>query len=339
MRKKTMLTVLAASAVGALVARRRRKITLSGRGVLITGGSRGLGLELARAFGEEGARIALLARDEEELQRAADDLESRDIAAITVPCDLRDEQAVQAAVDEVARRLGRLDVLVNNAGVMKVGPLEHMRLDDFKDAMDVHFYGPLVASLAARPYLAERGGGRIVNITSIGGRVAFPHLSPYTASKFAAVGLSEGLRAELAKEHIYVTTVIPGLLRTGSPRNVDFKGQHEKEQSWFTVSDSLPLVSADAARTAKRIVEACKHGDAELYITPQAKVAAVGQAAFPGVMARVLALVDRVLPSARADHEPSSQKGSESESSVSPSPLTHMTDVAARENNELRPPP
>lgn len=336
--RKTMLTVLAASAVGALVARRRRRITLSGRGVLITGGSRGLGLELARAFGDEGARIALLARDEEELARAAADLEARDIGVITVPCDLRDEEAVQAAVDEVAKRLGRLDILVNNAGVMTVGPLEHMRLDDFREAMDVNFYGPLVATLAARPYLAERGGGRIVNITSIGGRLAFPHLSPYTASKHAAIGLSEGLRAELAKEHILVTTVVPGLMRTGSPRNVDFKGQFTKEQSWFTLFDSLPFLSADAARTAKRIVEAAKHGDPELYITPQAKVAAVGQAAFPGMTARILSLIARFLPSAREGFDPSTQKGYESESSVSPSPLTHLNDVAARKNNELRPP-
>src|SRR5690606_26305399 len=111
------------------------------------------------------------------------------------------------------------DVLVNNAGVIQVGPLEHMRLEDFRETMDVHFYAPLVASLAARPYLADRGGGRIVNITSIGGRLAFPHLSAYNASKHAAVGLSESLRAELMKDGILVTTVIPGLMRTGSPRN------------------------------------------------------------------------------------------------------------------------
>ncbi len=336
MRKLVWMSA-AAGAATAWFATRARRMSLAGKGVLITGGSRGLGLELARAFSEQGARLALLARDAEELERAAAELRERGADVITVACDLRDEQATEEAVHEVAQRLGRLDVLVNNAGVIQVGPLEHLRVEDFRETMDVHFYGPLIASLAARPYLADRGGGRLVNITSIDGRVGFPHLSAYNASKHAAVGLSESLRAELHKEGILVTTVIPGLMRTGSPRNVDVKGQHEKEYAWFSVSDALPLVSADATRAARRIVRATERGDAELYITPHAKVAAIGQAAFPGLMTSLFAFVDRLLPAKRAGHDAETKKGHESESEWAPSPLTHLSDVAAAENNEIRP--
>ena len=89
-------------------------------------------------------------------------------------------------------------MLVNNAGIIQVGPLEHMTIDDFEEAMATHFWGPLFTILAALPHMRGRGGRRIVNISSIGGKIAVPHLLPYTASKFALTGLSEGLRAELA---------------------------------------------------------------------------------------------------------------------------------------------
>lgn len=100
--------------------------------------------------------------------------------------------------------------------------------------------------------MRARRRGRIVNITSIGGKVGMPHLLPYTCAKFATVGLSEGLRAELGREGIRVTTIVPGLMRTGSHLKAMFRGQHEQEFTWFSLGASLPLVSMGAERAARQ---------------------------------------------------------------------------------------
>src|SRR5204863_5194639 len=123
---------------------------------------------------------------------------------------------------------------------------------------------PLFTTLSVLPAMRRQGEGRIVNISSIGGKIAVPHLLPYDASKFALTGFSEGLRAELLKDGIYVTTVCPGLMRTGSPRNADFKGQHEAEYAWFSIGDSLPGMSMSAEAAAERIVTAFRQGEAEV---------------------------------------------------------------------------
>src|SRR6185503_4123757 len=120
---------------------------------------------------------------------------------------------------------------------------------------------------AVLPEMRARREGRIVNITSIGGKISVPHLLPYSASKFALVGLSEGLRAELAKDGIVVTTICPGLMRTGSPRNATFKGQHRAEYAWFSIGDSLPVTAMSADRAARQILTACKRGEAEVVLS------------------------------------------------------------------------
>jgi NAD(P)-dependent dehydrogenase (short-subunit alcohol dehydrogenase family) len=246
------LVALATGAAAVWVAN-RRSCSFNGRTVVITGGSRGLGLVLAREFAREGARLVLLARDEAELERAKADLKARGAGAVrVVPCDVRAREEVSVAIQCVVDEFRRIDVLVNNAGVMQVGPLEHMTIADFEEAMAVHFYGPLFASLAVIPHMRRWGGGRIVNIASIGGKIAMPHLVPYSASKFALVGLSEGLRSELRRHNIHVTTVCPGLMRTGSAPNASFKGRHRDE--WFSIADSLPVASLNARRTRHGLV-------------------------------------------------------------------------------------
>src|SRR5437868_10247139 len=172
-------------------------------------------------------------------------------------------------------RFGRIDVLVNNAGTIEVGPMEVMTLDDYEKAMRTHFWGPLYMVLAVLPEMRARKEGRIVNVSSIGGKISVPHLLPYCASKFALTGFSEGLRAELAKDGIVVTTVCPGLMRTGSPLNAFFKGQHQAEYAWFSISDSLPISSISAQRAARQIVRACKNGDAEVILSVPAQLAAL----------------------------------------------------------------
>jgi NAD(P)-dependent dehydrogenase (short-subunit alcohol dehydrogenase family) len=313
---------------------RARAMSFDGATVLITGGSRGLGLLLAREFGRKGARVAIAARDAAELDRAQGDLTARGITSLPLRCDVADAAGVEAVVRDIVDRWGAIDVLVNNAGVITMGPVETMTLADYRSAMNVNFWGALHAILAVLPTMRARGKGRIVNIASIGGKVSVPHLSPYCASKFALVGLSEGLRAELARDGILVTTVCPGLMRTGSPRNAEFKGQHQAEYAWFSISDALPVLSMDAERAARRIARACAHGEPEIILTAPAKVAVRVQGAMPGVVAELLALANRVLP-APGGIGRGAAKGRESESALSPSWLTRLGDSAAARHNEM----
>jgi NAD(P)-dependent dehydrogenase (short-subunit alcohol dehydrogenase family) len=336
-QRKTAL--LAATAIGAFALarawRRRHAYDFAGRSVIVTGGSRGLGLVLARELADEGARITLLARDEAELLRAADDIRTRQPFAevLTVTADVRRRHEAERSVAQVVERYGRIDVLVNNAGVIQVGPIDHMKLGDYEDAMNTHFWGPLYMTLAALPHMRRQGEGRIVNISSIGGRIAVPHLVPYSASKFALVGLSDGLRTELARDNIVVTTVCPGLMRTGSPINAMFKGQRPREYAWFAISDSLPLTSIDVRRAAHQILDACRHGDAELVITLQAKLAILARTAAPELFADVMETINRLLPGPAPEGDQASP-GRVNESAWAPSVLTTLSDQAAKDNNE-----
>ena len=341
-QQKRMLA-FSAVGVGAFAAaqmwRRRDPYEFAGKSVLITGGSRGLGLVIARQIAEEGARLTLVARDEAELTRAMQDLQSRypfaEVAPVTA--DIRSRYQAERAIAMAIDRFGTIDVLINNAGVIQVGPVDHMKISDYEDAMLTHFWGPLYMILAAVPYMRRQGAGRIVNVSSIGGRVSVPHLVPYSASKFALAGLSEGLRAELARHNIVVTSVYPGLMRTGSPVNAMFKGQRPQEYAWFAISDSLPLASISPERAARQIIRACRYGDAELVITVQAKMAILARTLAPELFADTMTLINQLLPgpaSAGGDH---AREGRESESEIAgPSaPLTAPTYRAAAENNEM----
>jgi NAD(P)-dependent dehydrogenase (short-subunit alcohol dehydrogenase family) len=254
---------------------------------------------------------------------------------LTIACDVREPADVQRAISRVVEHYGALDVLINDAGVIQVGPIDHMSVADFDDALDTHFRGPLVAMLAALPHLRRSGAPRIVNISSIGGKVAIPHLVPYCASKFALTGLSEGLQAELARDGIRVTTVCPGLMRTGSTYNATFKGRHRQEFAWFHVSGSLPGLSIDARRAARQIIDACRHGDPELIITAPARLAVMLNGVAPKVVARMMRLANRVLPARTAARGNQPHTGWESVSRHAPSLLTASVDRASVENNEL----
>lgn len=332
----------AALAVRALSAL-RRPYSFQGTSVVITGGSRGLGLALARALAAEGARLALVSGDQTELLRAEAELAATGAEVFTLPCDIRNEAAVRLAVERVARRYGRIDVLINNAGIIQVGPVEHMAVEDFENAMAVHLWGPLYATLAALPHMQRQGEGRIVNISSIGGKIAVPHLLPYSASKFALVGLSDGLRAELAKDGIMVTTVCPGLMRTGSHVNAMFKGRHRAEYTWFAILDALPITSTDVRSAARQIIEACRAGRPELIITPQAQAAVKFQALFPNLTARLLNLMARLLPAPQPAEDADGRlffsaetwTGWDSSTELAPSVLTLLADRATVRNNEV----
>ena len=327
---------VAAVLVGARFARSRRAIDFDGRVVVITGGSRGLGLVLARKLAAQGARIVLMARDEGELDRAKRLLEEEYRAEVlAVRCDVRRRADVRAAVAHVLERWTNVDVLLNNAGVIQVGPLEHMVHDDFENAMATHFWGPLNLMVELLPSMRRRGFGRIVNISSIGGRVAVPHLAPYSASKFALTGLSDAVRAELAPHGIRVTTACPGLMRTGSPINAQVKGQHEAEYAWFAIADSLPGFSTSAEHAANQIISACAHGDPQLTISLPARAMVLGEALAPALVARMMEMATRLLPGPGGPEGDQSRRGRDSESRWAPSVATTLTDRAAILNNEL----
>jgi short-subunit dehydrogenase len=336
MTGKNLAILLGAAGAAVWLARRAaRSYDVQGKVVLITGGSRGLGLVLSREFARQGARLAICARDSDELSRAEDELARRGAQVVALPCDLTDFDRVGQMVSAIRGRLGPIDVLVNNAGTIRVGPIETMTLDDFHDDMRNNFFSALHTIVAVLPEMQQRGEGRIVNISSISGKVSVPHLLPYDASKFALVGLSEGLRAELRRQGIIVTTVCPGLMRTGSPRNAQFKGQHRAEYAWFSIGDSLPVFSMNAERAARQIIGAMKRGDAEIVLSLAAKCAILFHGVFPGLTSDLLGIVNQLLPRPGGIGT-EKLPGKESTSDWAPSWLTKLSDEAAEKNNELR---
>jgi short-subunit dehydrogenase len=321
-------------AIAAYAVRRSRRVGFRDKTVLISGASRGLGLELARAFAEEGADLVLLARDTARLHEAARELSARGADVLAVGCDIRIRDEVRHRIAEILRQKRAIDVLVNNAGVIQVAPLEHMKIGDYEESMRVHFWGPLYLIEEILPHMRRRKQGRIVNVASIGGKVAVPHLAPYVASKFALVGLSEAMRVELIKEGIYVTTVCPGLMRTGSHINAQFKGSHEKEFARFSTAAASPLLSISSARAARRIVEACRYGRAQVVITPQARALDLASSLFPGLVLEALGLVARLLPGPRGAEGNLPKRGWQSRSALSPSLLTRAADRAIEPNRQ-----
>ena len=316
---------------------RTQRFSLRDKVVLITGGSRGLGLVLARQICAAGGKVALIARDAEELGRAKADLARRGGArnALGVQCDLLDTEQIRSAVRQIIDRFGKIDILINSAGIIEVGPLEHMTREDFERAMRLHFWAPFELISQIVPEMRTWGGGRIVNISSIGGKVAVPHLAPYSASKFALTGFSDAIRAELARDNIQVTTVAPGMMRTGSHVNAKFKGRHDAEFGWFAASAGAPLISISADRAARKILAACRRGQPSLTLTFAARTAILGNALFPNLTGYWMKIVNRFLPGAGNDEGNELRAGSQLRR-VTPQWLTRLADRATRRNNEER---
>src|SRR5437899_4342526 len=301
--------------------------------VLITGGSRGLGLVLARHICARGGNVALIARDGEELWRAKTDLAMRPNTVMTIQCDLLDSEQIQAAVRRVIDRFGKIDILINNAGIIEVGPLEHLMREDFERAIRLHFWAPFELISQIVPEMRIWGGGRILNISSIGGKVAVPHMASYSASKFALTGFSDAIRAELARDNIHVTTVAPGLMRTGSHVNAKFKGRHDHEFAWFAASAGAPVISMNADRAARKILAACRRGQPALTLTFAARGAILGNALFPNLTGYIMKLASRCLPGTGKKEGDQSRSGAQLRR-LTPKWLTHLADTAAARNNE-----
>lgn len=311
-----------------------RRADLRGQSTLIMGGSRGLGLELAREFGWQGARVTICARDEQELTAARDQLARDGVDVRIERCDLTRRDEVERTVARVTERDGRVDILVNVAAVISVGPYLDQTLDDFEQVMVNNFWGPVYAVLAVLPQMLARHAGRIVTIDSLGGKVVLPHIMPYCCSKFALYAYSTGLCAELAREGIIVTTVCPGLMRTGSFLNIVVKGQHRKEYTAFSLMDSLPLITIDAHRAARQIVGAARRGDPELIVTNFADLLCKLQGLAPGTTTAIMRTIGRLLPGAIGADGKVRRIGSQCETAVSQSFLTALGRDAAQHLNQ-----
>ncbi len=314
---------------------RTSRYTLRDKVVVITGGSRGLGLVLARHICAQGGNVALIARDPDELARAKADLAPRGGAVLTIQCDLLDAAQIEAAIRQIIDRLGKIDILINSAGIIDVGPLEHMTREDFERAMRLHFWAPYELVSRIVPEMRKWGGGRIVNISSIGGKVAVPHLAPYSASKFALTGFSDAIRAELARDNIHVTTVAPGMMRTGSHVNAKFKGKHDIEFAWFSASAGAPLISMNADRAARKILAACRRGQPSLTLTFAARGAILGNALFPNLTGYAMRMVNQFLPKPSGGEGNQARAGCEVRRLI-PGWLTSSADKATARNNETR---
>jgi short-subunit dehydrogenase len=279
---------------GAILTARRAQDDLHGEVAVVTGASRGLGLLLARELAGQGCPLVICARDAAELERAADELRAAGAEVTTVACDVTDEATPQLLIDTAVQRYGRLDILVSNAGVIQVGPVQAAQIGHYEMAMNTMALAPARLALTALPVMRRQGHGRIVTIGSIGGKISVPHLLPYSTAKFAAVGFSEGLRAELGRGPVTVTTVVPGLMRTGSHLQARFTGQPSKEFTWFSLGASLPLVSMDAERAARQIIAAVRQRRAEIILTPAGQLVSRAAGIVPGLTTEILHLVQRL---------------------------------------------
>ncbi len=291
-------TTLTLSSLGLMLASMKQVYNFRGKNIYVTGGSRGLGLSLSWHFLKRGANLTLVARDEAELQRARRILLSYyPLAKIHLSvCDITDSQALRQSLSEAKTVMNGIDVLVNNAGSILVGGLGSMTRDDFDAQINLHVYAVIEATQWIRSHFKARGGGRIVNICSLGGKVAVPHMIPYDTSKFALAGFSQGAGAELAQENIHITTVYPTVMRTGSPIQAVFKGDHEREYLWFATADNLPLLSISADLAAQKILDAVENGRTEVILSLPAKVRVWFGTFFPETANALMSLVARMLP-------------------------------------------
>jgi short-subunit dehydrogenase len=266
-----------------------------GKVVLITGGSRGLGLCLARAFARRKAKVFICARDRQELEWAREKLAQEKLTIEILTCDVSVREEVVAVLKEVENRARAVDVLVNNAGIIEVGPWKTHGVEGLEEVLNTNFWGAVHATEELLRTMSPETRKWVVNITSIGGVISAPHLLPYTAAKFALVGYSKGLSVEHHPKKVSVTTVIPGLMRTGSFVNAIFKGRHWKEFRWFSISSVLPLLSMNAQTVADRIVKAAERSKPLLIPGLPNKVLVRLSGMVPGLTLRTLRLANRLI--------------------------------------------
>jgi len=241
---------------------------LTGAAAIITGASSGIGEATAHRLAQEGAAVALAARREERLESLRDDIEASGGTAIVCPTDVTDRAQVQTLADATLDAFGRIDVLVNNAGIMPLSLMENLHEDEWEQMVDVNVKGVLHAVGAVLPAMLEQARGHIVNISSVAGRRTFPGSAVYSGTKFFVRALSERMRSELAPSHnIRVTSIEPGAVDTELPHTItdeDILSGMEDAQDEMQMMES-----EDIADTIHYALTAPEHVDVEeLLVMP-----------------------------------------------------------------------
>ena len=231
---------------------------LTGKVAVITGASSGIGRAVARALAGEGAAVVLAARRRERLETDAKDLQGRGTRALAVPTDVTSLADMQALVTTTLEAFGRVDIFVNNAGIMPLSPLTETRVEDWTRMVDVNVNGVLHGIGAVLPHMLEQGSGHIVNVGSIAGRRPFPGGTVYAATKFAVRCLSWGLHLELGAEHgIRTTDIQPGYVDTELINTLpDAAAREAWVERW---ADKRALQADDVARAVLYAVTAPPH--------------------------------------------------------------------------------
>jgi dehydrogenase/reductase SDR family member 7B len=239
------------------------KYDFRGRAVLVTGAASGIGRATAEAFARAGANVALTSRDTKQLETIAAQLRPTGARVSTHHLDVTDRREAFAVIETVAKEFGRLDVLVNNAGIGQCLPLEELQQEDAHKIVDTNLMGVIHCIQAALPIMKKQGSGQIVNISSTAGHKGMPFLSVYCATKFAVRGLTESLRMELRKKKIEVISICPGTTETEFFRRAVTSGKGWRLKSPWTHSSE---------GVAERILHACARHKRELVLTAEGKI-------------------------------------------------------------------
>ncbi len=289
-----------------LLARRRSNTTqFQGHNVLITGGTRGLGLQMVREFSRRGATVFFCARHADEVDRAEEQLDREGYKNVFgLVADVAHPDGPASAVARIAAMAGPIDILVNNAGTIQVSPFVDSDETAFHECLDVFLHAPLRMSREVLPEMMAAGTGTIVNITSIGGQIPAPHLVPYNCGKAAMVALSEGMSVELDRYGVNVLTVKPGLMRTGSHRNAMFGGHAAQEYEWFSRAAIAPGLAISASSAANSICDAVAGRKRTLALGWEAKLGPLFHALMPELSHSLTSFIEKRLPSAGAEPQP-----------------------------------
>jgi uncharacterized protein len=259
------------------------------KSVIVTGASSGIGHDVALAFGSQGANVALLARRRVQLEELAQKINKAGGRALALDCDVTDRARVFWSIDQVREAFGKIDILINSAGLLITETVEQMPLADLQRMMDVNVYGALNTMHAVLPHMRIQKSGNIVNISSLAGRRGVSPLGGYSATKFALVGMTEALRVELFGTGIRVSLVMPGVIDTpmarGALRHESIKG--------------LPAMMAMPARWVTwAVLAAAAFGLTEVDVPPGAAVVEKLASLFPGVTDALLSVGTRILKGA-----------------------------------------
>jgi uncharacterized protein len=260
------------------------------KSVVVTGASSGIGHDVAMAFGEQGAQVALLARRRVQLEELAHKINKAGGKALALDCDVTDRGRVFWAIDQVKEAFGKVDILINSAGLLISDTVEQMRPEDFEKMLGVNVFGALHAMQAVLPLMRQAKSGNIVNISSLAGRRGMSPLGGYAATKFALVGMTEALRVELFNTGIKVSLVMPGVIDTPMARNA------------LKLADPLKSVSALTAMPPRwvtwAVLAAAAFGLTEVDVPPGAAVAEKLASLFPGVTDAFLSVGTRMMQTA-----------------------------------------